>query len=499
MDSAPLPAHLDAPPADFDAAAEDGPQPPVNLEAEQALLAAILASNRCYDAASDLLLADHFADPVHGRIYAACGALIDRGGVADAVTLKNVFERDGDLAEIGGAQYLAELQSAYVTIINAEHYARTIHDLYLRRRLIDLASEIAEQAQDVDLDRPAADLLDAAQTRLVDLDQRGGDTGSQTYASDLDAAIAQVEAAARTDGGVTGIPTGLRDLDDLTGGLHAGRWYVIAGRPAMGKSALARQITLHAARQGYRSLYVSAEMPGDELALRDLAQESGIDGEALRQGRVDPRWWDDLVAARTRLAGLPLRTNARARTTAAIRAECRRMQRREGLDLLVVDYLQLLVGTSKPENRVQEISRITRDLKVLAGDLGIPVIALSQLNRGLEQREDKRPMLSDLRESGTIEQDADLIAAVYREHVYAVREEPRQRERESDEDYDGRRRKWLDRLTRTRGAAELIVLKQRQGRTGTLHLGWQPERTLFTNDAGGGSDADTSDAWGYNG
>ena len=467
--------------------------PPVNIEAEQALLAAILANNQSYEKIADFLLAEHFADPVHGRIYAACGKLIERGQVANAVTLKNVFDSDGDLAEIGGAQYLAELQAAYVTIINAEHYARTIHDLYLRRQLIDLGEGVVNDAFEVDLDKPATNQIEAAEQRLYNLSETGQTEGDfQSFRSALITAINQAEAAHRRAGQMAGVGTGLIDLDEMLGGLHDSDLVVLAGRPGMGKTALATNVGFNAARRhldgdgadGAVVGFFSLEMSSEQLATRILSEQSGVASENIRRGKLSAHDFEELVRASNELSALPFFIDdTPAASVGQVRTRARRLKRRQNLGLLIVDYIQLMRPTAgkSPESRVQEISEITRGLKVIAKELNIPVLALSQLSRAVEQREDKRPQLSDLRESGTIEQDADMVMFVFREQYYLERAEPTQRPDESDDKYHERHQKWQDRMERVYGTAEAIVAKQRHGPTGKVRLSFDGATTRFGN------------------
>jgi len=468
-------------------------QPPVNIEAEQALLAAILANNQSYEKIADFLLAEHFADPVHGRIYAACGKLIERGQVANAVTLKNVFDSDGDLAEVGGAQYLAELQAAYVTIINTEHYARTIHDLYLRRQLIDLGEGVVNDAFEVDLDKPATDQIEATEQRLYNLSETGQTEGDfQSFRSALVTAINQAEAAHRREGQIAGVGTGLIDLDEMLGGLHDSDLVVLAGRPGMGKTALATNIGFNAARRHLESNgsdgavvgFFSLEMSSEQLATRILSEQSGVASENIRRGKLSARDFEELVRASNELSALPFFIDdTPAASVGQVRTRARRLKRRQNLGLLIVDYIQLMRPTAgkSPESRVQEISDITRGLKVIAKELDIPVLALSQLSRAVEQREDKRPQLSDLRESGTIEQDADMVMFIFREQYYLERAEPTQRPDESDDKHHERHQKWQDRMERVYGTAEAIVAKQRHGPTGKVRLSFDGATTRFGN------------------
>jgi replicative DNA helicase len=467
--------------------------PPVNYEAEQALLAAILANNQAHERVSEFLRAEHFADPVHARIFEACGKLIERGQIANAVTLKNAFESDGALQEVGGANYLAELQAAYVTVINAEHYGKAIHDLHLRRELIALGEEVVNEAFDFDLDVPATDQIEAAEQKLYQLSESGQSEGDfQSFRHALVTAVEMAEAAHRRDGQIAGVTTGLTDLDELMGGLHNSDLVVLAGRPGMGKTALATNIGFSAARryaesdgaEGAVVGFFSLEMSAEQLATRILSEESGVGSENIRRGKLSSEDFEEVVRASHELSALPFFIDDTPATSVGqVRTRARRLRRQQNLGLIIVDYLQLMRPTAgrQPESRVQEISDITRGLKVIAKELNVPVLALSQLSRAVEQREDKRPQLSDLRESGTIEQDADMVMFVYREQYYLEKAEPTQRPDEADEKYHERHHNWQERLERVYGTAEAIVAKQRHGPTGKVRLSFDGATTKFGN------------------
>ena len=476
--------------------------PPVNLEAEQALLAAVLANNKAFEKVADFLQADHFADPAHGRIYAAVGKLIERGQIANAVTLKNIFERDGDLEEVGGAQYLADLQAAHVTVINVEHYARTVHDLHLRRQLIDLGESVVNDAFEVNLESSALDQIEAAEQHLFTLSETGQSEGDfKSFHSALVTAIEQAEAAHRREGQIAGVASGLVDLDEMMGGLHNSDLIVLAGRPGMGKTALATNIGFNAAKHYLESNgeggatvgFFSLEMSAEQLATRILSEQSEVSSEKIRRGKLSAEEFEDVVRASNELSTLPFFIDdTPASSVGQVRTRARRLKRRQNLGLLIVDYIQLMRPTAgkSPESRVQEISDITRGLKIIAKELNIPVLALSQLSRAVEQREDKRPQLSDLRESGTIEQDADVVKFVFREQYYLEKAEPTQRADEADEKFHERHQKWQDRMERVYGTAEAIVAKQRHGPTGKVRLSFEGATTKFGNLAGDHYDDD---------
>jgi replicative DNA helicase len=479
----------------------EGPyrSPPHNIEAEQALLGAVLVNNAAYHRVSDFLVAEHFAERVHGRIYAAIAKLIERGQIANPVTLKNLFDQDGALAEIGGAQYLARLATSMVTIINAADYGRTIHDLYLRRQLITIGEDTVNDAYAYDLDRNATAQIEQAEKKLFDLAQTGQyEGGFRAFEKALAEAIGMAEAAFKRSGRTTGVSTGFSDLDKLLGGLHPSDLVVLAGRPSMGKTALATNIGFHAAK-GYRAVraadgrmvaedgavvgFFSLEMSAEQLATRVLSEESGVASDRIRRGDVSHDDFGKFVQASQKLASVPLFIDdTPALTIAGLRTRARRLMRQQGLGLVIVDYLQLLRGSGESsENRVQEISEITRGLKALAKELNVPVLALSQLSRAVEQREDKRPMLADLRESGSIEQDADVVMFVFREEYYLSRGEPMRRPDESDDKFNERYSRWQERLEEVHGTAEVIIAKQRHGPIGKVTLRFDGETTRFDN------------------
>ena len=474
--------------------------PPHNSEAEQALLGAMLANNAAYQRVAEFLKPEHFADAVHGRIFAAVGKLIERGQVANPVTLKNLFDQDGALAEIGGAAYLARLAASVVTIINAEDYGRTVHDLYLRRQLITLGEDVVNDAHRHDLDRPANQQIEQAEKRLFDLAETGQiEGGFQPFVRALGEAVVLAEAAYKRNGRTVGVSTGFLDLDKLLGGLHPSDLVILAGRPAMGKTALATNIGFHAAKQhrpgkatdgrktsedGAVVAFFSLEMSAEQLATRVLAEESGVSSDRIRRGEVSDGDFGKFVQASARLGTVPLFIDdTPAITIAALRTRARRLMRQHGLGLIIVDYLQLMRGSDLrgAENRVQEISEITRGLKAVAKELAVPVLALSQLSRAVEQREDKRPMLSDLRESGSIEQDADIVMFVFREEYYLGRAEPMRRPDEADQKFNDRYQRWHERLGEVHATAEVIIAKQRHGPIGTVRLRFEADTTRFDN------------------
>ncbi|HAU28923.1 MAG TPA: replicative DNA helicase [Rhodospirillaceae bacterium] len=468
---------------------------PQNEEVEQALLGALLVDNRSLEKVSEFLRPEHFFNPVHGRIYDAIFRLVERGQLATPITLKAFFANDDALSEVGGAHYLVDLAASVVMLVSVEDYGRILYDLHLRRELISLGGEISSEAQKHDLDGSATEQIEVAEKRLYELatlgDQSGGFVRLDTSAQ---AALDMASAAFRRQNHVTGVTTGLRDLDRRLGGLHPSDLLILAARPAMGKTALATNIGFNAAKaykasegdEGAAVMFFSLEMSAEQLALRILAEISGVSSDRIRRGDIAESDFGGIVEASKTLMELPFFVDATpALSIAALRTRARRMMRqsRAKHGLLIVDYLQLLNGSAgrKNENRVQEISEISRGLKTLAKELNVPVIALSQLSRAVESREDKRPQLSDLRESGSIEQDADVVMFIYREEYYLQAAEPIKRAEESDERFEDRRREWSERCSKAHNKAEVFISKQRHGPTGGVELFFDAARTHFAD------------------
>jgi replicative DNA helicase len=474
-------------------------EPPVNYEAEQALLGAVLANNAAFEKVADFLRPEHFAEPVHGRIYEACGTLIDRGQIANAVTLKNVFERAEELAEVGGAKYLSELQGNFVSIINARDYGRTVHDLFLRRQLIAIGEDVVNDAFDHDLETTATEQIEAAEQHLYTLAESGQTEGGlKDFKTAVVASIQMTEAAVKRDSHVAGVATGLTDIDKLLGGLHKSDLVILAGRPSMGKTSLATNIaynvatSMRAERDAEGNLFelpqvvafFSLEMSAEQLATRIVSEQADVRSDAMRRGEIRQEEFDRLFEVSRALYDLKLFIDdTPALTIPALRMRARRLKRQHGLGLIVVDYLQLMQAAAggRNDNRVQEVSEITRGLKAIAKELAVPVVALSQLSRQTEQRDDKRPQLSDLRESGSIEQDADVVVFLYREEYYLAREKPSQRANESDTNFEKRKQGYEERVRESRNKAEAIVAKQRHGPIGTVQLHFTGEFTRFSD------------------
>ena len=473
--------------------------PPSNVVAEQALLGALLANNKAYERVSEFLVPEHFADPIHGRIFQAISRRIEAGQLADAVTLKAEFEHGGVLDEVGGVAYLGQLLGAMVGIINAGEYGRAVYDAWLRRQLIDIGETVVNNAFGAEPELDGTKQIEAAEQALFDLASADGATGGfVSFERALTEAIEGAERAFHRSGHVSGLTTGLRDLDSRTGGLHPSDLLVLAGRPGMGKTALATKIAFGAARAILEEARAkgadvapraqvavfSLEMSAEQLATRLLSEEARISGDRIRRGDIGQKEFDNFVRVSREIAALPIQIDdTPAVTLSAMRTRCRRLKRTKGLALVVVDYLQLMrpsAGT-RPENRVLEISQITQGLKAIAKELGVPVLALSQLSRAVESREDKRPQLSDLRESGTIEQDADAVMFIYRDEYYLAQKMPKEMAFDNGDKFQAAIDKWQQDMERAHNKAELILAKQRHGPTGRIDLFFEAEFTRFAD------------------
>ena len=470
---------------------------PQNLEAEQALLGAVLANNKAFERISEFLKPLAFCR-CHSqpKFIEVIAKLIQRGHVADVITLKNYFEQEGTLNEVGGHQYLVKLADSASPLTNAEYYAQFIYDKYLRRELINTGYEIVNEAMKEDLDSDATSQIEMAEKKLFDLSNEGDSQGGFTdFATALTSSLSHIEAAYQKDGKISGLPTQLDALDNKTGGLNNSDLIIIAGRPAMGKTALATNMAYNVAE--YMShdknmdpkskgvAFFSLEMSADQLASRILATVTQTNGHKMRTGELDNAEFTRIAAAVRELEKIPLYIDdTPGLNINTIRTRARRLKRNKGLGLIVIDYIQLIVGSGSKKNegnRVQELSEISRGLKILAKELNVPVIALSQLNRGVEQRDDKRPVMSDLRESGSIEQDADIVMFVYRENYYIQNEEPKQKAGETPEHLQHRMEEWQQRVRATANIGEVIIGKQRHGPTGTVQLFWNGDFAQFGN------------------
>jgi replicative DNA helicase len=473
--------------------------PPANLQAEQALLGALLANNKAYERVSEFLLPDHFADAINGRIYGAIARRVEANQLADAVTLRAEFEHSGLLDEVGGTSYLANLLGAMVGIINAGEYGRTIYDAWLRRQLIDIGETVVNNAFGAATELDGSGQIEIAEQELFNLAERGSSQGGfVTFERALTTAIQNAERAFHRAGGVSGLSTGLRDLDKKTGGLHPSDMVVLAGRPGMGKTALATKIAFGAARALQAEARAvdpnavakatvavfSLEMSAEQLATRLLSEEARISGDRIRRGDIGQKDFDRFVQVSREIGTLPLHIDdTPAITLSAMRTRCRRLARTKGLALVVVDYLQLMrpAAGTRSENRVLEISQITQGLKAIAKELAVPVLALSQLSRAVESREDKRPLLSDLRESGSIEQDADLVMFVYRDEYYLQQRAPKQLAYDNEEKFHSSVEKWQRDMEQVHNRAEVLIEKNRHGATGKIDLYFEGEYTRFAD------------------
>ncbi len=466
---------------------------PQNEEIEQALLGALLVNNRSLEKVSEFLRAEHFYSAVHGRIYEAIFKFVERGQDASPATLKAFFDKEADLANVGGGQYLADLAAHVVSVVNVEDCGRTIYELHLRRALITLGEDVVNRAYEHNVDVSAPQQIEHAEARLFDLatakDHKGGFI---SFHDSLIKAIKHAEVAYQREGLVTGVTTGLADIDKKLGGLQRSDLLILAGRPGMGKTSFATNVAFNAAqaymqsggKEGAVVGFFSLEMSADQLTTRILADISGISSDKIRRGEIRDTDFHKFVEASQTMSGVPLFIDdTPALTISAIRTRARRLQRQHNLGMLVIDYLQLAQGSSATakDNRVQEISEITRGLKSIAKELNIPILALSQLSRAVEQRDNKRPQLSDLRESGSIEQDADVVMFVYREEYYLENDPPVQRPEEAADKFAARHDDWIARVAKAHNIAECIIAKQRHGPTGTVKLFFDGEFTRFSN------------------
>lgn len=484
-------------------AVQDAETMPHSIEAEQQLLGAILTNNDIYDRVAAIINPTHFYDPVHARIFEISAARIAKNNLASPVTLKAFMEEDEGLKELGGPAYLARLAGAAISAFAVRDYAQMIYDLAVRRDLIQLGRDISAKAAKVDVaSEPKEQIVEAEQALYKLAEQGTSEGGFQSFLKAVTDAVNVANAAYQREGGLAGISTGLIDMDKKLGGLHPSDLLILAGRPSMGKTSLATNIAFNIAKAYKKGLkpdgsegaieggvvgFYSLEMSAEQLAARILSEAAEVPSENIRRGDMTEAEFRRFVDAAKALEACPLFIDdTPAIPIAQLAARARRLKRTHGLDVLMVDYLQLVRGGA--DNRVQEIAEISMGLKAIAKELNIPVIALSQLSRQVESRDDKRPQLSDLRESGSIEQDADVVMFVFREEYYKEREKP------GDHDLEAMA-KWQEEMERLHGRAEVIIGKQRHGPIGTVDLSFEGRFTRFGNlvqpwqQGGGGSDA----------
>ncbi|MGQ2969456.1 MAG: replicative DNA helicase [Allorhizobium sp.] len=465
---------------------------PNNIEAEQALLGAILVNNDAFYRVSDFLRPEHLYEPLHRKIFEVASEIIRMGKTANPVTIKTFLPADQKVGDLTVAQYLARLASEAVTIINAEDYGRAIYDLALRRSLIQIGEDVVNIAYDAPLDMPPQAQIEDTERRLFALAENGRyDGGFQSFSDAVAQAVDMAGAAFERDGNLSGISTGIMSLDAKMGGLQRSDLIVLAGRPGMGKTSLATNIAWNIAaayepevlpdgsfkaKNGGVVGFYSLEMSAEQLATRIMSEQTEVSSSKIRRGDITEHEFEKLVGFSQTMQKVPLFIDQTGGISIAqLAARARRLKRQRGLDFLVVDYIQLMTGAGKAgENRVQEITQITTGLKSLGKELAVPIVALSQLSRQVESREDKRPQLSDLRESGSIEQDADVVLFVFREEYYVKNLEPRDL---ADPKYP----EWEAHMEKVKGTADVIIAKQRHGPTGTVKLAFQSEFTRFAD------------------
>ena len=451
---------------------------PNNIEAEQSVIGSILVNNEIFDEINTLISSINFYDPMHQKIFEAVENLIFKGLLANPITLKNYFEDEKD--DLNVPEYLVKITKFSTSSRQAIEYSRLIYDMFVRRELIKISEQTIDNAKINDLDISGQNIIENSERLLFDLAEKGSFNSSLVKFDDaMKQTIEMASAAYKNEGGIVGVPTGLRDLDDKLGGLHQSDLIIIAGRPSMGKTSLATNIAFHAAKNiqdnGKKSsiAFFSLEMSSEQLSTRILSEQARIASNDIRRGRISDEQFDQFLETSKNIAELPLFIDETpAISIAAMSNRARRIKRLHGLDMIVVDYIQLMKGTTfNKDGRVQEISQITQGLKAIAKELGVPVVALSQLSRQVEQRDDHKPLLADLRESGSIEQDADVVMFVYRESYYLQRKEPREATVEHAE--------WQAKMNEVAHLAEIIIGKQRHGPIGKVTLEFEERFTKF--------------------
>ena len=455
-------------------------QIPKNIEAEQTILGSILENNELFDEITDEINESYFYDSIHQKIYKVISNLISKGLLANPVTIKNFFNNNEELIEIGGLEYLLKLTKVSTTKNQIRHYSKLLSDLYIRRQLIKISEETLEDSKNKELEITGTNILENTERKLFEIAERGEFQRSfVTFKDALKETIDMATAAYKNDQGIVGVPSGLTDLDDRLGGLHKQDLIIIAGRPSMGKTALATNVAFNAAENIQKRnkktsvAFFSLEMSSEQLSTRILAEQSRIKSNDIRRGKINQEDFEKFIEASKNLENLPLHIDdTPAITISAVSNRARRLKRKQGLDLIVIDYIQLMKSSGyRNEGRVLEIAEITQGLKALAKELDVPVLALSQLSRQVEQREDKKPQLADLRESGSIEQDADVVMFVFREQYYLEKQEPKLGTAEYVE--------WQEKMNQVHNQAEIIIGKQRHGPTGLIKLEFESAFTKF--------------------
>jgi replicative DNA helicase len=451
---------------------------PNNIEAEQAVIGSILVSNDIFDEISTIISSSNFYDPMHQKIYEAIESLVYKGMLANPITLKNYFEDEKD--DLNVPEYLVKITKFSTSVRQAVEYSKIIYDMFVRRELIKISEQTIDSAKLNELDTNGQTIIENSERLLFDLAEKGSFNSSLVKFDDaMKQTIEMASAAYKNEEGIVGVPTGLRDLDDKLGGLHQSDLIIIAGRPSMGKTSLATNIAFNAAQKlqesGKKSsiAFFSLEMSSEQLSTRIISEQARISSNDIRRGRISDEQFDKFIETSKNIAELPLYIDETpAISIAAMSNRARRIKRLFGLDMVVVDYIQLMRGTTfNKDGRVQEISQITQGLKAIAKELAVPVLALSQLSRQVEQRDDHKPQLSDLRESGSIEQDADVVMFVYREGYYLSRKEPREATVEHAE--------WQAKMNEVAHLAQIIIGKQRHGPIGNVTLEFEERFTKF--------------------
>ena len=473
---------------DTDHSLKSSDKMPQNIEAEQSLIGSVLFDNKVLEDLPTNFATRHFFDPLHATIFDACIFLIDNGRLADPLTLKSYLKQDDLQRDIDIEKYLSELREGVVSLSKAKFYAEEIRNCYVRRSLIRIGDELINKSVNPTIDITPDQEISNTEEQLYNLAEKDQiNSGPLDFKSVLASATNQINEAYNRKGKLSGIDTGFSGLNRQLGGLNKSDLLVLAGRPAMGKTALATNIGFNAAKSSKLEknesiLIFSLEMSAEQLAQRILAEQSTIDSHKLRSGDLNETEFSKLVSTQNDILNLPFFIDdTPAISVGQIASRARRLKRTHGLSLIIIDYIQLIQGSkaSEAQGRVQEVSNITRGLKSLAKELNVPILALSQLSRAVEQREDKRPILADLRESGSIEQDADVVMFVYREEYYLDKSEPTQRDNENQESFNERFLKWQDRRNIAEGKAEIIISKQRHGPTGIVQVQFEAKFTRF--------------------